>query len=55
MELGQMFALPATYDSHYLALAESKECELWTADMHMWNNVKDQLDWVQWIGDYQVI
>ena len=51
MELGQQFGLPATYDSHYLALAESKECELWTADLRMWNSVKGKLDWVRWMGD----
>jgi predicted nucleic acid-binding protein len=52
MELGQQFGLPAAYDSHYLALAELKECTLWTADRRMWRAVKDQLDWVQWIGNY---
>jgi predicted nucleic acid-binding protein len=52
IELGQLFGLPATYDSHYLALAESKECELWTADLRLWNSVKGKLDWVHWIGDY---
>jgi len=51
MELGQQFGLPATYDSHYLALAESKECELWTADLRMWNSVKGKLDWVRRMGD----
>ncbi len=52
VELGQQFGLPAVYDSHYLALAESKECELWTADTRMWRVVKDQLNWVHWLGDY---
>jgi predicted nucleic acid-binding protein len=52
MELGQQFGLPAAYDSHYLALAESKGCELWTADLRMWNTVKGKLDWVRWMGDY---
>jgi predicted nucleic acid-binding protein len=52
MELGQQFGLTAAYDSHYLALAEGKECELWTADTRMWRVVKDQLDWVHWLGDY---
>src|SRR5215472_9073363 len=40
MELGQQFGLPATYDSHYLALTESMGCELWTADLRMWNTIK---------------
>jgi len=55
MELGQQFGLPAAYDSHYLALAESKECELWTADLRMWNSVKGKLDWVRWMGDYSIL
>jgi predicted nucleic acid-binding protein len=55
MELGQQFGLPATYDSHYLALAESKECELWTADLRMCNSVKGKLDWVCWMGNYSTL
>jgi predicted nucleic acid-binding protein len=52
MELGPQFGLPAAYYSHYLALAERKECELWTADLRMWNSVKGKLDWLRWLGDY---
>jgi predicted nucleic acid-binding protein len=52
IELANHFSLPATYDSHYLALAERKDCELWTADLRMWNSVKGKLDWVRWMGDY---
>jgi predicted nucleic acid-binding protein len=52
MELGQQFGLPAAYDSHYLALAESKECELWTADIRLWNSTRGKLAWVRWMGDY---
>lgn len=52
MELAKSFGLPATYDAHYLALAESKECELWTADERMWNSINGKLPWVRWIGDY---
>ena len=52
MAMAKHFDLSAAYDSHYLALAEHKECILWTADKRMWRAVKDQLDWVQWIGDY---
>ena len=54
-ELGQQFGLPAAYDSHYLALAERKECELWTADTRFGNSVKGQLDWVRWMGDYSTL
>lgn len=54
MEFAQHFNIPATYDTHYLALAELKDCPLWTADTRMWRAVKDQLDWVHWIGEYTV-
>jgi predicted nucleic acid-binding protein len=52
IELANHFNLPTTYDSNYLALAERKGCELWTADLRMWNSVKGKLDWVRWMGDY---
>jgi predicted nucleic acid-binding protein len=52
LAMARHFDLSAAYDSHYLALAERKECALWTADKRMWRAVKDQLDWVQWIGNY---
>lgn len=53
LELAQLFNLPATYDAHYLALAETKNCPLWTADMKMWRAVKDKVDWVRLLSDYQ--
>jgi len=52
MVLAKHFDLSVAYDTHYLALAERKECPLWTADKRMWRVVKDQLDWVHWLGDY---
>jgi predicted nucleic acid-binding protein len=52
MELAGQFGLQATYDPHFLALAESKGCELWTADTRMWRVVSSKLNWVRWIGDY---
>jgi predicted nucleic acid-binding protein len=52
MALAKHFDLSTAYDTHYLALAERKECSLWTADKRMWRVVKDQLDWVHWLGDY---
>jgi predicted nucleic acid-binding protein len=53
MELAQQYRLPATYDAHYLALAEREQCEYWTADTRLWNAVKGKLAWVRWFGDYQ--
>ena len=52
LDLAKHFGLPATYDTHYLALAERKDCSFWTADARIWRVVKDQFDWVHWIGDY---
>ncbi len=53
MSLAHTFNLPATYDAHYLALAEFKKCELWTADARLWNAVKGKIAWVKWLGEYQ--
>ncbi|SRR6266849_2563434 len=53
LELAQRFNLPATYDAHYLALAEREQCELWTADRRLWNTIRGKLAWVRWLGDYQ--
>ena len=47
MELACRFGIPAAYD---LALAEEKQCELWTADERLWNAVRSEVDWVRWIG-----
>lgn len=44
--------LPATYDAHYLALAERKGCELWTADTRLWNTIRGKLSWVHLLDDY---
>jgi predicted nucleic acid-binding protein len=52
IQLAQQFGLPATYDAHYLALAENRGCELWTADTRMWNSLQGKLAWVRWLGDY---
>jgi predicted nucleic acid-binding protein len=38
----------AAYDSFYLALAETMECELWTADKRLRNAVDEP--WVRWLG-----
>jgi predicted nucleic acid-binding protein len=51
LELAHQLGLPATYDAHYLALAERESCAYWTADERLWNTVKGHLSWVHWIGD----
>lgn len=47
------YNLPATYDSHYLALAEREGCELWTADVRMWRAVQGELLWVRNLSEFQ--
>jgi predicted nucleic acid-binding protein len=53
LELSSAFDLPATYDSHYLALAQVLGCDFWTADRNLISAVGTKLPFVRWIGDYQ--
>ena len=47
-EIAVQYNLPATYDAHYLALAEWMNIELWTADMRLIKAVQPfDLDWVK--------
>jgi len=50
-EIAMQYNLPATYDAHYLALAEWMDIELWTADKRLVKAVQSfDLDWVQGVG-----
>lgn len=51
LRLAQEFNRPRAYDTAYLALAELRRCEFWTADERLYNSVRDRLDWVHWVGD----
>ena len=47
-EIAMRFNLPATYDAHYLALAEWMEVDLWTADIRLVNALKPfKVKWVK--------
>ena len=49
-EIAMRFNLPATYDAHYLALAEWMEIDLWTADARLVNALKPfKVKWVKGI------
>jgi predicted nucleic acid-binding protein len=50
--LADALGLPATYDAHYLALAEHFGCELWTDDQRLLRHVAESLPFVRWIGDH---
>lgn len=49
LDFAKRYNLPATYDAHYLALAEREQCEFWTADERLYNAVKEQIAWVRLI------
>ena len=40
------------YDSHYLALAESLDCDFWTADRPFYRAARGSHPRVRWIGNY---
>ena len=50
--LSKRFNFPRAYDTAYLALAQLRNCEFWTADKRLFNVVSRELDWVRWLGDY---
>ena len=52
LELASQLSQGAVYDSHYLALAESLGCELWTADQRFYRAVSAGVDFVRWIGEF---
>ena len=43
----------SAHDADYLALAEATDQPLVTGDSRLYNAVREHLDWVKWIGDYQ--
>ena len=42
----------AVYDAHYLALAESFGCELWTADERFYQAASPSIANVRWLGEF---
>ena len=42
IHLATDFNLPATYDGHYLAVAESLDADLWTADKRLYRTMEDR-------------
>jgi predicted nucleic acid-binding protein len=44
--------LPAAYDAHYLALAQSHSCDLWTDDQRLLRTVGSALSYARAISTY---
>ena len=52
LALAEAYNLPAVYDAHYVALAQSLGCDLWTDDRRLLRALGNKLAFVKWIGDY---
>jgi predicted nucleic acid-binding protein len=52
--LAKTLNVPRLYDMFYVALADLEQCELWTADRHLVNQVKDRWPLARWLGDFPV-
>ena len=51
-EIAHEFRFPTVYDATYLALAELRQCEFWTADEKLFNRVRNKLTFVRCLGNH---
>lgn len=51
-ELASLLGQGAVYDSHCLALAETLDCEFWTADRRFYRAASPVVPNVRWIGEF---
>lgn len=47
--LAETWSLPATYDAHYLAVAQHGDAALWTSDRRLVNALGGRLPWVRYV------
>lgn len=52
LELASQLNQGVAYDAHYLALAESLDCEMWTADQRLYRVAGTGFDHVRWLGNF---
>jgi len=50
--LADALGLPAAYDAHYLALAESMGCELWTADAKFQRQARERFPRIRLLAEH---
>ncbi len=50
VEIAVQHRLKATYDAHYLALAEQHQADFWTADRKLARAVETTLPWVRCVS-----
>ena len=53
LEIADQLGQGAVYDSVYLALAESLDCDLWTADAHFQSAARGQYANVHLLGEFE--
>ena len=53
LQLASQLKQNAAYDAHYLALAESFGCELWTSGERFCRAASPSVDSVRWIGEFR--
>ena len=51
LEVARELAQGAVYDSHYLALAQKLDCDLWTADEKFFRVARQAAPNIRWIGE----
>jgi predicted nucleic acid-binding protein len=51
LEVAGRLQLPAAYDAHYLAVAQSEGAEFWTLDERLYNAIKRDAPWAHWVGE----
>ena len=54
LQLASKLKQSAVYDAHYLALAKSVGCELWTADEKFYRATSPGVDNLRWLGEFVV-
>lgn len=52
-EIAERFNQRTVYDATYVALAELRSCEFWTADKEFYDTVKEVLTFVKYLTDYR--
>ena len=52
--IADRFGFPTVYDATYLALAELRGCNFWTADERLYNRVRAELPYVHLLSHFQL-